>query len=217
MLYSEELPDASNLASVLHNKETKTNEGSRIVYITEKAAHQHAQNTTFGLFAAASLFRLSGWFHIHLFLFIKNHSMHYLILLKRYLSSRQYLNELSENIHITYRYIQRSHFKWSMSTWSRYRYATLTLMLLVANLANYTQLCKNPEKSLKPWHMGTHLRVLGEGYPMSTNMTRFRWFQRSLRSCALGKSSLSIGRVKVISYPHEVKMSARSWTSTARF
>ena len=29
-----------------------------IVYITEKRAHQHAQNATFWVFAAASLFRL---------------------------------------------------------------------------------------------------------------------------------------------------------------
>ena len=29
-----------------------------------------AQSTTFGLFVEASLFRLTGWFHIHLFLFI---------------------------------------------------------------------------------------------------------------------------------------------------
>ena len=42
-----------------------------IVYITEKAAHQHAQNLTFGLFTAAWLFRLTGLFHIHLFLFIE--------------------------------------------------------------------------------------------------------------------------------------------------
>ena len=28
----------------------------------------------------------------------------------------------------------------------------------------------------KDWnHMGTHLRVLGENYPMNTNMTRFKW------------------------------------------
>ena len=27
----------------------------------------HAQNATFGLFATASLFMLTGWFHIHLF------------------------------------------------------------------------------------------------------------------------------------------------------
>ena len=33
---------------------------------------------------------------------------------------------------------------------------TLTLMLLVANVAR-TKLSKKPEKSLKPWHMGTHL------------------------------------------------------------
>ena len=32
---------------------------------TEKLAQQHAQNTTFGQFSAASLFRLTVWFHIH--------------------------------------------------------------------------------------------------------------------------------------------------------
>ena len=31
---------------------------------------QYAQSTTFGLFLEASLFRLTGWFNIHLFLFI---------------------------------------------------------------------------------------------------------------------------------------------------
>ena len=41
--------------------------------------------------------------------------------------------------------------------------------------------------------MGTHLRVLSESYPMSTNMTEFRWF---LHPCALDESSLSIGRLK---------------------
>ena len=46
----------------------------------------------------------------------------------------------------------------------------LALTLLVANLAN-TKWCKKPEKRLKPWHMGTHLRVLSESYPINTNMT----------------------------------------------
>ena len=36
---------------------------------------------------------------------------------------------------------------------------SLTHMLLVANLA-ITKKCKKTEKWLKPWHMGTHLRVL---------------------------------------------------------
>ena len=40
--------------------------------------------------------------------------------------------------------------------------------------------------------MGTHLRVLGEGYPMSTNMTELRWFSKNF---ALGESILGIGRV----------------------
>ena len=63
-------------------------------------------------------------------------------------------------------------------------------MLLVANLAN-TKYFK------KPWHMGTHLRVLSESYQMNTNMTGFRWvFEKSLPACTMDKSSLSIGRVK---------------------
>ena len=42
-------------------------------------------------------------------------------------------------------------------------------MLLVANLAN-TKWCRKPEKWLKPWHMGTHLRVLmiSESFPMNS-------------------------------------------------
>ena len=44
----------------------------------------------------------------------------------------------------------------------------LTLMLLVAYLANSKRRNK-PEKWLKHWHMGTHLRVLGETYPMNIN------------------------------------------------
>ena len=67
----------------------------------------------------------------------------------------------------------------------------LTLMLLVANLAN-TKWSKKPEKWLKPWHMGTHLRVLSESYPTNTNMIDS---SKSLCSCALDESSLSIGNV----------------------
>ena len=57
--------------SVTSLQETKTNEGSFIVYITEKLdARQHAQNATSVLFATASLFRLTALFQIHLFLSI---------------------------------------------------------------------------------------------------------------------------------------------------
>ena len=51
----------------------------------------------------------------------------------------------------------------------------LTLMLPVTNLANAKR-CEKPGKLLKPWQMGTHLRVLGESFPMNTNMTGLRWF-----------------------------------------
>ena len=51
-------------------------------------------------------------------------------------------------------------------------------MLLLDKLAN-TKWCKTPDKALKPWHVGTHLRVLCEGSPMSTNMTGFIWFSKN--------------------------------------
>ena len=59
---------------------------------------------------------------------------------------------------------------------------TLTLMLLVANLAN-TKRCKKNEKLLKPWQMSTHLRVLGESFQMNTKTTGFQWFFQ--KSCIL--------------------------------
>ena len=33
---------------------------------------------------------------------------------------------------------------------------------------------KKVEKQLEPWHMGTHLIVLSEGFSMNTDMTGFR-------------------------------------------
>ena len=70
-------------------------------------------------------------------------------------------------------------------------------MLLVAYLAN-TKWRKKTEKWLEPWHMGTHLRVPSECYPMNTNKTGFSAaFQKSLHLCALYKSSLCIGKVKM--------------------
>ena len=61
----------------------------------------------------------------------------------------------------------------------------LTLMLLVANLAN-TKWCKKPEKWPKPWQMGTHLRVLSESFQMNTNLTGFRWFSKIFAFLYLG-------------------------------
>ena len=49
----------------------------------------------------------------------------------------------------------------------------LILMLVVADL-DKTKWYINPLKWLKPWHKGTHLRVLSESYVMNTNMTGFR-------------------------------------------
>ena len=58
-------------------------------------------------------------------------------------------------------------------------------MLLVANLAN-TKLCKKTGKWLKPWHIGTHLRVLNEyqhdrvSYLSTFNHPKSGDFKRSL-------------------------------------
>ena len=77
----------------------------------------------------------------------------------------------------------------------------LTVMLLVANLAN-TKWCKNPEKWLKPWHMGTHLRVLSKSYPMNynTNVRGFRCFSKIFAWFGRFSSSFSIGRVKSVGH-----------------
>ena len=63
--------------------------------------------------------------------------------------------------------------------------ASLTLMLLVANLAN-TKWCKTPVKWLKPWHMGAHLRVPSKSYPMNTNMTEIRWLKKIVAFLGFG-------------------------------
>ena len=48
---------------------------------------------------------------------------------------------------------------------------------------------QNDAKNLKRWLKGTwvldHLRVLSEGYPMSTNMTGFRWISKIFASRTL--------------------------------
>ena len=62
----------------------------------------------------------------------------------------------------------------------------LILMLLVAIVAN-TKWCVKPEKSLKPWHMGTHLRVFSESYLMNTNKTGFRWISKIFMSLCFGR------------------------------
>ena len=61
-------------------------------------------------------------------------------------------------------------------------------------LAN-TKWCKKPHKWLKPWHMGTHLRVFSGSFPMYTNMTGFRRFSKKncvlLRGTSTGTSVVS--------------------------
>ena len=49
----------SGLSYYLHYRET-----------CAPASSEHVQSTTFALLIEASLFKLTGWFHIHFFLFI---------------------------------------------------------------------------------------------------------------------------------------------------
>ena len=39
------------------------------------ASSEHAQSTTFGPLVEASLFKLTGWFHIHLFIYLSYSSL----------------------------------------------------------------------------------------------------------------------------------------------
>ena len=39
----------------------------------------------------------------------------------------------------------------------------------------------------KPWHLGTHLRVLSKSYTLSTDMTGFKWFSKIFASLCFGK------------------------------
>ena len=55
---------------------------------------------------------------------------------------------------------------------------------------------KKLRRWLKPWYMGTILKVLSKSYPMSTNMVGFRWFSKIFVHYAFDESILSIGRVK---------------------
>ena len=58
--------------------------------------------------------------------------------------------------------------------------------------------------------MGTHLRILSERFPMNANMTGLDGFQKSLGPCALDKSGLSIGRVKVNEYDKVMVLSSNT-------
>ena len=59
--------------------------------------------------------------------------------------------------------------------WPRHCEGLKKYILLVTTWT-FTKICKKSEKWLKPWHMGTHMRVLSESFPMIINMTGFRWF-----------------------------------------
>ena len=77
----------------------------------------------------------------------------------------------------------KSLFTWNViMTLLGLRYA-LSLMLLVAKLTNTKWCKKSPEKWLKPWHMGTHLRE--RAFQWIPTWQGLDDFQKSLHPCAL--------------------------------
>ena len=46
---------------------------------------------------------------------------------------------------------------------------------LIWLIQNHARILRN---SLKPWHMGTHLRAISKSYPMNTNMKGLRYLSR---------------------------------------
>ena len=70
---------------------------------------------------------------------------------------------------------------------------SLTLMLLVTNLANTID-AKKAEKWLKPWHVATHLKVLSESNLMNTNKTKI------LPSTSVGQSERELVKNKNTAY-----------------
>ena len=54
--------------------------------------------------------------------------------------------------------------------------SSLTLMLLLLDKFAKTRWCENFKKWLKPWHIGTHLKVLSKSYWINTNMAGFGRF-----------------------------------------
>ena len=67
----------------------------------------------------------------------------------------------------------------------------------------YKMIQKTWKKLLKPWQMGTHLRVLSESYPMNTNMTGFRWFSKSLHPCSLDEVASALEGLRWVGTCHE--------------
>ena len=51
----------------------------------------------------------------------------------------------------------------------------------------YNMITKNLNNKRTERHLGTHLRVLGESYPINTNMTEFRWFPKIFTSLCFGQ------------------------------
>ena len=74
----------------------------------------------------------------------------------------------------------------------------------MSNLIN-RKWCKNVEKWLKPWHMGTHPIVLSESYSMNTNMTGFGWFSKIFSIFLLWTKVASVLEGSTFSYLERVQ------------
>ena len=93
-------------------------------------------------------------------------------------------------------------FFWYVETYSFFTLQSVFQIFLLAIIIRYISdsvkeqaICPSI-KDCNPWHIGTHLKVLSESFPMNTSMTRFWWFSKMFVSLSSDKRSLSIGRLK---------------------
>ena len=60
-------------------------------------------------------------------------------------------------------------------------YVEISIIPYVAGSSfSQNKMWKKAEKWQKPWHMGTHMRVLSQSYLMNINMAGIRWLSNIL-------------------------------------
>ena len=79
----------------------------------------------------------------------------------------------------------RSRWSRQILAWCYITCVDLTLCCWVL-FSQYRTMKKKAGKILKPWLVGSLLRVMNESYLMNTNMTGFRWFSKFFASLCFG-------------------------------
>ena len=70
------------------------------------------------------------------------------------------------------------------------------------------------QKTLKPWCMGTHLRVLDKSYLLNTSMTGIRWFSKIFASLCSIRGVRNQNRCSNIKGVHTLRSSYQTGLET---